>query len=592
MPVLDSHLQPSRQSGAVLLVTIVLLLLAGVMTLFAMNVGVFEQRSTGNDLRAKAVNEVAEAGLAQGFEYLMRQHADMLGNSALWEKCDANDETYPCGAISAALFDDDGDVTTPKVSRRATMYRLKANTANTISSIDLALSKYMLPLAASSKLSTAANGSTVAYGVAPVLCFVKRPKNPGSGGIACGDGTGVGATALRIATFVSVAKMPGETASATLTQTIGQSPKLGDDVLNRPPITTSGSAGVTGTLQVVTNPNAGGPGVPVSVWTRVNVDKTGTTNTCYADEFFRYTQGSATPVPYQGTIRCDNCKCDTNGAPQTLSYDSSGKDRCTSPTADCEGSDILDVDANSDSTTGYNVGGHVGANYNVRSDALSYPLCEFPPDMFKYVFGTATWDDTNHDCFGETKLASVIYQNPDNTAALASVGRDEAYLYKNADKVIPKPANASLLKVGQAGTTALLSSSASSGMIWCQQQNAGDCDIGSGVQVGTPAAPVILILDGPVSIQGTIFGFVFIRDTGVSLNPATGSSMTGNCPNDCMLQMNAGAAIYGALVIQGQMKSNGTSAVIYDAAVLGTVGNEAGLVYATLPGAWTDQRSY
>jgi hypothetical protein len=68
--------------------------------------------------------------------------------------------------------------------------------------------------------------------------------------------------------------------------------------------------------------------------------------------------------------------------------------------------------------------------------------------------------------------------------------------------------------------------------------------------------------------------------------------MAGNCPNDCMLQMNAGAAIYGALVLQGQMKSNGTSAVIYDATVLGTVGSEAGLVYATLPGAWTDQRSY
>jgi hypothetical protein len=129
-------------------------------------------------------------------------------------------------------------------------------------------------------------------------------------------------------------------------------------------------------------------------------------------------------------------------------------------------------------------------------------------------------------------------------------------------------------------------------MIWCQQRNAGDCDIASGVQVGTPAAPVILVLDGPVSIQGTIFGVVFIRDTGASLRPATGSSMPGDCPSDCMLEMNAGAAIYGALVLQGQMKSNGTSAVIHDGTVLGTVREQAGLGYATLPGAWTDQRSY
>ena len=576
---------PPRQSGAVLLITVVLLLLAGVMTAFAMNVGMFEQRSTGNDVRAKGVNEVAEAGLAQGFEYLMHQHADMLNNPALWERCAADDDTFPCGALSATPFDDDGDDATAPVSRRESMYRLKADATNTIPGIDSALSKFMLPLATASKLSDEESGSAVAYGVAPLLCMVQRPKNPGATGIACGAGTGAGATALRIATFVSVAKLPGESASATLVQTIGQYPKLGGDLLTRPPITTSGSAGVTGTLQIVTNPNAGGPGVPVSVWTRLDADKTGTTNTCYADEFFRYTQGNATPTLYQGTIRCDDCKCDANGAPPTLSYDSSGS-------LQDEGIDILDVDAGTNSTTAYHSGGHVGINYNVKADSLSYPLCEFPPDMFKFVFGAATWDDNNHDCFGETKRASVFYQNPDNTAAGAAVGPDEAYLYKNADKIIAKPANVPLLKVGQAGTRALLGSSASSGIIWCQQQNAGDCDIAANAQVGTPTAPVILVLDGPVSIQGVVFGFVFIRDTGTTLRPDTGSNLAGSCPNNCMLQMNAGAVIYGALALQGQMKSNGTSAVVFDTGVLAAVEDEAGLVYATVPGAWSDRRSY
>ena len=578
--------RPSGQSGAVLLVAIVLLLLAGVMTLFALNAGIFEQRSTGNDLRAKAVNEVAEAGLAQGFEYLMRQNAAMLDDTTLWEKCLAADVTFPCGAVSDALVDVDGDpATAGTVARRATMYRLREDTTNVISNLDLALSKFMLPLAASSKLSTAANGSPVAYGVAPVLCFVKRPLKPDPAPpglpspILCGDGTGTGATDLRVATFVSVAKIPGESASATLVQTIGQHPKLGD-LLGKPPLTAAGSAGVTGTLQIVTNPNAGGPGVPVSVWTRINVDKSGSTNTCYADEFFRYTQGSVTPTPYQGTIRCDDCRCDTNGAPTSLSFDNSGN-------VQEEGIDVLDVDAGTNSTTGYQVGGHVGANYNIRSDALSYPTCEFPPDLFQTVFGTEVWNDTNNDCFGETKRASLSYQNPDN-GTTATVGPDEAYLYKNADKIIAKPANASLLKLGQAGTTALLSSSASTGMIWCQE----NCDIGSGVQVGTPTAPVVLILDGPVSIQGTVFGFVFIRDTGAALNPATGSSLAGNCPNDCMLRMNAGATVYGAIVIQGQMKVNGTSAVVYDATVLGNLLPNGKLTYATLPGAWNDQRSY
>jgi Tfp pilus assembly protein PilX len=575
---------PSRQSGAVLLVAVVLLLLAGIMTLLALNVGVFEQRSTGNDIRAKAVNEVAEAGLAQGFEYLMRQHPELLDDVSAWDQCAADDETFPCGAISADPVDADGDPnTTGTIARRSTMYRLKAST-NTITGLDNALANYMLPLTTASKLSTAANGSAVAYGVAPVACFVKRPLKPDDptkppSPILCGDGLGATATDLRVVTFVSVAKIPGESASATLTQTIGQYPKLGD-LIGQPPITTAGSAGVTGTLQVVTNPNAAGPGVPVSVWTRVDVQKTGTTNTCYADEFFRYTKNNVTPTLYQGTTRCDACQCDVNGAPATLSFDNSGN-------LQEEGIDILDVDSGTNSTTAYHTGGQVGANYNVRADSLSYPTCEFPPDLFSYIFGVKTWDDTDHDCFGETKRASVPYVNPDN-GATASVGPDEAWLYKNADRIIAKPANASLLKTGQAGTTALLSASSSSGIIWCQL----DCDIGSNVQVGTPDAPVILVLDAPVSIQGTIFGFVYIRDTGTTLDPVTGSSISGGCPSNCALQMNAGAAIYGAMVIQGQMKANGTSAVIYDATVLGNIGGDNNLIYATLPGAWNDQRSY
>ena len=76
------------------------------------------------------------------------------------------------------------------------------------------------------------------------------------------------------------------------------------------------------------------------------------------------------------------------------------------------------------------------------------------------------------------------------------------------------------------------------------------------------------------------------------MNPATGSSGTGNCPSNCALQMNAGATIYGALVLQGQMNVNGTSAVVHDATVLRSIEENEGTTPATLPGAWNDQRSY
>ena len=142
------HAPRRRESGAVLLVAMVLLLLAGVLILLGLNVGLIEQRSTGNDVRAKVVGDVAEAGLAQGFEYLMRQHSAMLKSPALWERCQADDETFPCGAISDATFDHDGDATTAPVSRRGSMFRLKADDTNPIAGIDAELAKYMLPLPA------------------------------------------------------------------------------------------------------------------------------------------------------------------------------------------------------------------------------------------------------------------------------------------------------------------------------------------------------------------------------------------------------------------------------------------------------------
>ena len=152
----------------------------------------------------------------------------------------------------------------------------------------------------------------------------------------------------------------------------------------------SGSAGVTGTLQIVTNPNAGGPGVPVSVWSRLDIDKHGTTNTCYADEFFRlrpWAARFADDVPGHGPLR----RLPLRRLPahrRRSATTASGINSLHRSTADCEGMDILDVEGNTSDR--YNRRAR-GANYNVRSDASrSQPaFCEFPPDLFRYVFGIA-----------------------------------------------------------------------------------------------------------------------------------------------------------------------------------------------------------
>jgi Tfp pilus assembly protein PilX len=572
------------QRGSALLVAVVFLLLAGIMTLFALNVGVFENRSTGNDLRAKLVNEVAEAGLAQGFEYLMRQQSAMMEDPSLWQRCGAAEVAYPCGAVSAATYDHDADPATAPITRRETMWRLKAS-GHADANFDAKMVPAMLDLPNTIQRvgagAATGGGFPVSYGVAPVVCFV-APRKVGelnTAPIRCATDIST-ASNRRIATFVSVAQMPNESTRTTLTQTVGRF-ALVDTPAAKPPVVASGSVDVTGGLQIVTNPNSGGPGVPVSVWTRKDVSKTGTPNTCYADEFFRYGAKNNAPPTFEGTttktIVCDTCQC--NGD-KSLSYDKSGN-------IQDEGIDILDVEGNS-STNG------TGINYNVRSDSLSYPTCEFPPDLFGFVFGTQAWLDNDHDCFAETKVMGK-FTNP-NTGAELTMGADEAFLFSYAETVInPTAATLALnaLTSDQTSKTAY-PSTALSGLVWCQS----NCDVGSNTVVGSVDHPVVLVIDGSARIQGKIYGLVFIRSTaGGTLTPAAGYTMTSaevGAGGNAVLDMNAGATVYGAMVVQGKVdKANGTAAIIHDDNVLNAIGkNPNNNRYATLPGAWNDTYSY
>ena len=88
-----------REQGNALLIAVVLLLLASVITLLSLNVGLIEQRTSGNDARAKVLTDLAEAGIAQAAEYF-RMNPNQLQPSGNWVKCDADDTKFPCGAIA------------------------------------------------------------------------------------------------------------------------------------------------------------------------------------------------------------------------------------------------------------------------------------------------------------------------------------------------------------------------------------------------------------------------------------------------------------------------------------------------------------
>jgi hypothetical protein len=537
------HSSSRLQQGSTLLVAVVILLLASLMALMAMNVGVFEQRSSGNDLRAKVVNQVAEAGLAQGFEYLFRANPALLDNAGSWQLCDSADTTFPCGAVDASV--------------RGTMYRLAAGAGDydaTGSVLPSALTQHMLKVPATLPQM---GGFNVDYGVAPVLCRVPLPVSGTS--ISCATDMN-NLSDRRVVTFVSVAQIDGDAGRTTLTQTVARSSLLAQPG-GVPTIIASGTVVPPGNGDVVAMPDAAGPGLDVAVWSRLDVDTTvGSFATCTRQDFLSSGEVSMIDAGWVSDRTCDKCSCGM--AKKAAGY--------------TEGWDILDKDSNDPS--------------GINKDVVP---AEFPCDLFEYAFNVKAWkdgadplDDGNtpltgdNDGFCESRMPMVEFAAPDGNKY--QMYPDEAYLYQYAGKIKPASGNEKYVRAEQLFTGTLGASD--SGMVWCQT----DCLPNNGT-VGSVAAPVAVIADPGTNTpyHAKLFGLLFYRSNGAGpLDPATG----GNAG----MKFNAQSAVYGSVVIQGQVQTGSGGGLLYgDADVLKNLNSLQSMArYDTLRGGWTDAYSY
>ena len=614
------QLNVRRQQGTTLVVALILVLLATLLGLFAMNVGLFGQRTSANDMRARLVQQAAEAGLSQGVEYF-RNNRSVFSDptaSSSWELCDANDTTFPCGTVEqcpgVGYSDSKGGTSTSLTActgglkRRGNMYRYigaagydvngNGSTNDTIDNRSVPINGQM------TLMTTVGNGFGVNYGAGALVCVVKTPA-VSSDPTECTTDIN-SASAVRLLTLTSIGAMSGESATTTLTAAFGVHSVLYAPT-NKPPVVASGSVDVTGGIQVVTNPDAGGNGVPVSVWTRKATTKTGTPNTCYFDDFIRDQKNNAHPAfepKADGTdstvITCDTCECSSS-----LSYTSSGNSQDM-------GIDILEVSntpviGSTACTTALYNSGDCKANANVKLPN-SDGVYEFPCDMFQYTFGVQAWQDNTSpaDGFCETRLMTTDFTPADGSALPSGgIGVDEAFLYNNATKIVPGTLHpqgwieASKLDASCTALSDSSSSAAAGGIIWIQYgaTACGAAAFPTTLQIGTPDFPVVVVADGNVSggslgtFHSRMFGLLFIRAPDSPLNVATGGSTSGNGGE---LFMNAGSVIYGSVIIQGQfVKGNGTASIVYSKAVLEALLNEAALnPFAPVPASWTDRFAY
>jgi hypothetical protein len=310
---------PAYQSGVVTTFTgVLVLVMLTLMMFFAVRVGVFEQRVSANDLRQKLAFHSAESGIQHAKEFLRANSAlivsekeDILGNGAdgwfsatagRWVLCPADlsdTGTHPCHAE-------------PDRAMRPNMYYYTVENDDSPSNLPI-------------QTDTIIPGTTETVDVQALLCVLDLDKeapvpvqgctelnSPSAVGTA--DGTYFMVTILAEggADCTIVEGEPDCNAWAQVSEQVsnfggasgGRSPEV--------PLTTKSSFPPSGTAEVVPNPNAGGIGVPVSVWMNNNTScsngsvfdpSSGSWSTCEMHEWYGVDQ-KPDDMACSGTCSC------------------------------------------------------------------------------------------------------------------------------------------------------------------------------------------------------------------------------------------------------------------------------------------------
>lgn len=311
----------SRQNGGITVFTAILVLFVlTLMLLYAARVGVFEQRVSANEARQKAAFHAAEAAIEQGIEYMLSNATLVLSSSVdefpdgnggftrdgwfalnRWQECTSDlvdDIDHPCGGE------------TPM--RVGSYYYDDPDTAPGTVAVD------SLPLA----MGAFANDVTAR--LSANICFIQLGNAAGS----CEDSPSdidEENSAYMIITMLgygfsdcsNTADISTCQGRATVAKPVANFKNLaGAPVV---PLTTKTAFEVTGTAEVVPNPNAGGIGVPISVWQNLNTSCGGSTAdlrgnwmTCEQHEWYGESQ-----TPEGVTCGQIECKC---AADEAISY--------------------------------------------------------------------------------------------------------------------------------------------------------------------------------------------------------------------------------------------------------------------------------
>lgn len=245
-----------KQQGMVtIIVAVVILVVITIMVLFAARVGIFDQRMSANEARYKEAFAIAEAGLDFAAERFESEFTRLYDGS-------------------------------------------NNTTSNTTLLTVLANSQF----ASNTKIDGTTPEANEPYFTATII------------------DSGVSPTGSAINAYTVVATGVGSdgTATATIQRQFSMAYVFGGAV-PEVPIIVGGSVGTGGNFNIVANPNGGGPGVPVSIWTGPNNSDVTVTSSSATCHFEFYVGGNAQCSNPSG--KQENISRGTNPATAISSYD-------------------------------------------------------------------------------------------------------------------------------------------------------------------------------------------------------------------------------------------------------------------------------
>jgi hypothetical protein len=383
-------------------------------------------------------------------------------------------------------------------------------------------------------------------------------------------------------TLIATSGITGENSAATVRESWGTMTSASFSAST--PLVAQGTINIVGTFTIVDAPNAGGYGIPASIWTPQNAGGNGSWQTCPMEDY----QGSFTAAQLYTDPGCaattpSTCHCNTElvssgGNPDGMDIlDKDGGAGAGGGIPDITffpGSSDFSSQTNRDATRmDYRLCTGSGTPYSTCTTAgvcpPNHPYCLTDDNLFEWIFGV---DVTNGD-------TTVVQTNCTVPAAFQNATN-------STDCEVAKMAEMNFQPISSCSSL-----NASSGGLYyvtgtCSLSGGGAPDV-----VGDPSHPVIIVVDNDVTFGHTdnFFGMMFVRSA-----PAQDGMPSGSNLNHATISGNANGKFFGSIVLEGSATHlNGTMDLIYMDTSAGNPNDPLpeSTRFARLPNSWLDNQT-